>query len=218
MVWTLMLFPPCLLSYSTHDRFRTPFIAMFLFWLPPCCKGHGNWWGDDGTVRIFDQRSGDLVKFCSMLMVCIHIYQVSSVQAELIELQSEPCSTVTVSHIYISLMLCPLPMQAPGKVQEHKRYVYVTYSDSLNKGSDWSSISSAGHLTLDIYEYIPSACCKHFTRSPLRWSKIRTVPSSLPPIYPCPLQHEVTKRGTLQWMGCGNDRACCRTGDMAEIT
>jgi len=43
---------------------------------------------DDGTVRIFDQRSDDLVK-CLQHADGMYSYM-SSVQAELIELQSEP--------------------------------------------------------------------------------------------------------------------------------
>ena len=56
----------------------------------------------------------------------------------------------------------------------------------------------------------PSSWRKDFNSSPLRWSKIRTEPSSLPPITQSPCNAEVICRGTLLQIGWR--KVCCKVG------
>jgi len=58
---------------------------------------------------------------------------------------------------------------------------------------------------------VPSPWRKHFRSSPLRWSKIRTEPSSLPLITQLPCIADVIWRGTLMRMGWRKD--CTQVGD-----
>lgn len=88
----------------------------------------------------------------------------------------------------------------------------------------WTSVPAGWYFAWSVrwrkndYMRVPVPCCKVLRSSPVRWSKIRTKPSSLPLTTQLPCNADVTWRGTFIRIGWRYDCVCCKEDEAVEIT